>query len=74
MRVVFCDILRAYQQPSHIPQTMLQKYIRLTKYRQRAVRNMSAVLNPFLKSRKWNSVSYSSFIFENDAANILTTA
>jgi len=43
-------------------------------YIQRMVRNMNAVLNPFLKLRNLNCVSYSSFIFEKDAANILTTA
>jgi hypothetical protein len=53
---------------------MLQKYVRLTKYIQGMVRSMSAVLNPFLKLRNWNCLSYSSFIFENEAANILTTA
>jgi hypothetical protein len=65
---------RAYQQLSHIPHTMLQKYIRLTRYMQRTIRNRSAVLNTFLKLRNWNCVSYSSFIIENDAADILTTA
>jgi hypothetical protein len=53
---------------------MLQNYIRLNKYIQRTVRNMGAVLKYFLKLRKRNCLSHSRFIFENDAANILTTA